>query len=170
MRCSTRCRRNPNRQEHEQLDLMATLGLPDFETWQQCSDRQRQMARRFKHTDGHRPQKSNWKRCEPDVCACAACLDGCWFASRHHRYQMITEAHRLFATQTGDVVFVTVAHPKWELPIGHLDQANIYSVRQWLYRRLKQLGTSVVALGGFEVSLNVDLVLLSQETESQGRG
>jgi hypothetical protein len=70
---------------------------------------------------------------------------------------MITEAHRLFTTQTGDLHFVTVAHPKWELPVGNLDQANINAVRQWLYRRFKRLDTTVTAVGGFEASMNVDL-------------
>jgi hypothetical protein len=31
----------------EQLQLLAALGLRDFETAQQCSERQQQMARRF---------------------------------------------------------------------------------------------------------------------------
>jgi hypothetical protein len=143
--------------EREQRELMVNLGLPDFETWQQCSDRQRKMARRFKNADEQSPQKLDWEECEPEFCACSPCLDGCWFASRHHRYQMITQAHDLFTTQTGDLSFVTVAHPKLELPVGTLDQANIDAARQWLYRRLKQLGTSVIAVGGFEASLNVNL-------------
>jgi hypothetical protein len=144
------------RTEQEQHELMADLGLGDFETWQQCTERQQLMARRLKNADERRPT-FGWEECEPDFCACSPCRDGCWFASRRHRYQLITEAHRLFTTQTGDVHFITVAHPKWELPVGDLDQANIDAVRQWLYRRFKKLGTSVVAAGGFEVSLNVDL-------------
>jgi hypothetical protein len=63
----------------------------------------------------------------------------------------------VFSTQAGDLYFVSVAHPKWELPVGNLEQANINAVRQWLYRRFKQLDTTVVAVGGFEASLNVDL-------------
>jgi hypothetical protein len=45
-------RANMNKPEQEQHDLMADLGLGDFETWQQCSDRQRQMAHRLKNADG----------------------------------------------------------------------------------------------------------------------
>jgi hypothetical protein len=141
--------------EREQHELMADLGLGDFETWEQCSERQAKIARRFKHGE-HRPHKLDWERCEREFCASTPCLDGCWFASRHHRYQMITEAHRLFSTQTGDL-FVTVAHPKWELPVGNLNQATIDAARQWLYRRFKQLDTTVVAVGGFEASLNANL-------------
>jgi hypothetical protein len=143
--------------ERDQRLLMADLGLPDFETWEQCEERQKQMARRFKNADELRPRKLDWEECEPEACACSPCRDGCWFASRHDRYQMITEAHRLFTTQSTDLAFVTVAHPKWELPVGNLDQANINAARQWLYRRFKQLSTTVIAVGGFEASLNVNL-------------
>jgi hypothetical protein len=134
---------------------MSDLGLPDFETWQQCSDRQDLMLRRIEAADERRPL--DWETCDPDSCDCTRCRDGCWFASRRHRYQTITEAHRLLSSQTSPLWFVTVAHPKWELPVGNLDQANIKAVRQWLYRRFKQLGTHVIAVGGFEASLNVDL-------------
>jgi hypothetical protein len=41
--------------------------------------------------------------------------------------------------------------------IGKLAEANIPAVRQWLYRRFKKLSTSAIAVGGFEVSLNVEL-------------
>jgi hypothetical protein len=143
--------------EHEERVLMANLGLPDFETWEQCAERQKQMVRRLQNVDRRRSQNFDWPHCGPDACACSPCLDGCWFSSRRHRYQMITEAQRLFSTQKTVLHFVSVAHPKWELPVGNLNQANIKAVQQWLYRRLKQLGTTVVAVGGFEVSLNVDL-------------
>jgi hypothetical protein len=146
-----------NQSEREQRKLMEDLGLPDFETLQQCSDRQRQMARRFQNVDRQRTVNWIWERCEPDACACSPCRDGCWFASRHHRYQMITEAHRLLSAQTGHLYFVTIAHPKWELPVGQLNTIKINPVRQWLYRRVKQLGTTVTAVGGFEASLNIDL-------------
>ena len=52
---------------------------------------------------------------------------------------------------------MTITHPKWELPVGKLAEANIPAVRQWLYRRFKKLGTGVIAIGGFEVSFNVEL-------------
>jgi hypothetical protein len=70
---------------------------------------------------------------------------------------MVTEAHRLLSTLPGPLSFVTIAHPKWKLPVRNLDEANINAVRQWLYRRFKKLDTSVIAVGGFEVSLNVEL-------------
>jgi hypothetical protein len=144
------------RRERRQHEVMAKLGLPDFETVQQCSERQQRMARRFERA-GELPHDAEWQECEPNFCATAPCRDGCWFASRRHRYQMITEGHRLLSSLPGDLFFVTITHPKWELPVGQLAEANIPAVRQWLYRRFKRLGSGVIAVGGFEASLNVEL-------------
>jgi hypothetical protein len=91
---------------------------------QQCSERQQQMARRFERA-GERHHQADWQECEPDFCAATPCRDGCWFASRRHRYEMITEGHRLLSSQPGDLLFVTITHPKWELPVGDLAEANI---------------------------------------------
>jgi hypothetical protein len=63
----------------------------------------------------------------------------------------------LLSSLPGDLFFVTITHPKWELPVGQLAEANIPAVRQWLYRRFKRLGWGVIAVGGFEASLNVEL-------------
>jgi hypothetical protein len=147
---------NLDRRARRQRKDMAKLDLPDFETVQQCSGRQQQMARRFKRA-GELQHQAEWEECEPDFCAARPCRDGCWFASRQHRYQMITEAHSLLSGQPGDLLFVTITHPKWKLPVGELSQSNIPAVRQWLYRRFKKLSTSAIAVGGFEASLNIEL-------------
>jgi hypothetical protein len=152
----TQNRSGPARRDRKQRKAMAKAGLPDFETVQQCRERQQKMARRSERA-GELHQLAGSEECEPDFCAAAPCRDGCWFASRRHRYQMITEAHRLLSDQPGDLLFATITHPKWELPVGKLAKANIPAVRQWLYRRFKNLGTNVIAVGGFEASLNVEL-------------
>jgi hypothetical protein len=139
-----------------QYRLLAKLGLPDFETVQQCSERQQQMARRFERA-GELHHDADWRECKRNFCAATPCCEGCWFASRRHRYQMITEGHRLLSNQPGDLYFVTITHRKWELPVGQLAAANIPAVRQWLYRRFKRLGSGVIAVGGFEASLNIEL-------------
>jgi hypothetical protein len=126
------------RRDRRQRKLMAKLGLPDFETVQQCSERQQQIARRFERA-GELQHDAEWQECEQDFCAAAPCRAGCWFASRRHRYQMITEAHRLLSDHTDSLHFVTITHPKWELPVGKLAEANIPAVTQWLYRRFKKL-------------------------------
>jgi hypothetical protein len=141
--------------DRSQRKVMAKLDLPDFETVQQCGERQQQMVRRSERA-GELQHDAEWQECEPDFCAATPCRDGCWFASRHHRYQMITEGHRLLSDQPGDLLFVTITHPKWELPVGKLAEANIPAVTQWLYRRFKKLGTSAIAVGGFEASLNIE--------------
>jgi hypothetical protein len=144
------------RRERRQRKAMAKLGIPDFEMVQQCGDRQQQMGRRFERA-GELQDEAEWAECETEFCAATPCRDGCWFASRRHRYQMITEGHRLLSDQTESLHFVTITHPRWELPIGRLAEANIPAVRQWLYRRSRQLGTSAIAVGGFEASLNIEL-------------
>jgi hypothetical protein len=135
---------------------MAKLDLPDFETVQQCRERQQKMVRRFERA-GELQHLSDWQECERNFCAAAPCRDGCWLASRRHRYQMITEGHRLLSSQPGDLLFATITHPKWEKPVGNLSEANIGAVKQWLYRHFKELGPGVIAIGGFEVSLNIEL-------------
>jgi hypothetical protein len=147
---------NSSRRDRRQSKVMAKLGLPDFETARECSERQQQMARRFERA-GELHHLSEWTECEPKLCAATPCRDGCWFASRRHRYQMITQGHRLLSNQPGELLFVTITHPKWEVPVGALNKANIPAVRQWLYRRFKRLSTSAIAIGGFEASLNVEL-------------
>jgi hypothetical protein len=67
----------------------------------------------------------DWTQCEPKFCATTPCRDGCWFASRGHRYQMIKEGHRLLSSQPSDLLFATITDPKWELPVGQLAEANI---------------------------------------------
>jgi hypothetical protein len=37
---------------------------------------------------------------------------------------MITEGYRLLSNQPGDLFFATITHPKWELPVGKLAEAN----------------------------------------------
>ncbi len=55
---------------------MAELGLPDFETVQQCSERQQQMPRRFDRA-GELQHDAEWQECEPAFCATTPCPDGC---------------------------------------------------------------------------------------------
>jgi hypothetical protein len=112
------------RRDRRQRKVMAKLDLPDFETVQQCGERQQQMARRFERA-GALQHDTNWEECEPGFCAARPCREGCWHASRDHRYQMITEGHRLLSDQPGDLLFVTITHPKWEKPVGSLIEANI---------------------------------------------
>jgi hypothetical protein len=80
--------RNPG--SREQRETMAKLGVPDFETVQQCRERQQQMARQFERA-GELQHDAEWQECEPKFCAATPCRDGCWHASRDLRFQMVTE-------------------------------------------------------------------------------
>ena len=70
---------------------------------------------------------------------------------------MITEAHSLVQHSEKRLALCQRCAPEVGVAGRQPDQANIKAVKQWLYRRFKQLGTTVIAVGGFEVSLNVDL-------------
>jgi hypothetical protein len=145
------------KRECEQRKQMTSLGLPDFETWKQCAERQVKMAHRLQNAGELPSQDWKWEGCTSFCCASSRCRDGCWFASRKHRYLLITEAHRLLSAHPGPLAFGSIAHPKWELPVGELEAIKINAAKQWLYRRFKKLATGVIAVGGFEVSLNVEL-------------
>jgi hypothetical protein len=127
-----------------------------YETVQQCSERQQQMARRFERA-GELQDDADWQECEPKFCAATPCRDGCWFASRRHRYQMITEGPPAAERSTGGPAFRHHHPPEVGVADGELDEANIPAVTQWLYRRFKRLGPGVIAVGGFEASLNIEL-------------
>jgi len=141
--------------ESAQRTQLKLFGLLDFETLQECRARQTKLVRQF--SQGRRPSTNHWSRCESDHCACDLCLDGCWFATRRYRFQTITAAYSLLSTHPGELWFVSVAHPKWERPIGKLSEASINAVRQWIYRRFKRLDEGVTAVGALEFSLNVEL-------------
>jgi hypothetical protein len=140
-----------HRQVHEHI---AHLGLDNFESLKECAERQAKMVARIENDHGRGPHL--WNRCEPGYCAGDPCSDGCWFASRRWRYVLIREGHRLLSACSA-LHFVSVAHPRWEIDVGKLRQANIPATRQWLYRRFRRLDGTAIAIGGYEVSLNVDL-------------
>jgi hypothetical protein len=50
----------PCKPGRRQRQVMAELGLPDFETVQQCSDRQRLMVRRFERA-GELQHEMDWQ-------------------------------------------------------------------------------------------------------------
>jgi hypothetical protein len=83
--------------------------------------------------------------------------DGDWLASRGYRAMLIPQAYDLLGNHPGPHFLVTVAHPKWELSVGQLEDANIVAAKQWLGRRLQRLPSLVVVVGGYEASLRVEL-------------
>jgi hypothetical protein len=138
---------------------MVALGLPNFETRAQCNSRNERMLRRFqKH--GVPPHLKDQLQLHTyssgAEIGCDTAVDGDWRASRRYRLMLLPQAFHLLKKHQGPTFFVTIAHPKWELPIGQLQHTNIPAVKQWLGRRLKILSIPVMVIGGFEASIRVE--------------
>lgn len=137
---------------------MNAIGLPAFETPAQCVRRNHQMFRRLQNHEATPPEFINRIQLDPlpaddDDLG----YDGNWFASRGYRALLIPQAYDLLRDHPGPHFFATIAHPKWELPVGQLKSANIDAATQWLGRRLQRLPSPVLVVGGFEASLRVEL-------------
>jgi hypothetical protein len=139
---------------------MAAIGLPDFETTAQCVKRSQQMLRRLQNHEGTPTELLNRIQLDPKHVADYSDnpgYDGDWLASRSYRAMLIPQALNLLKDHAGPLFFVTVAHPKWELSIGQLKNANIDAVTQWIHRRLRRLRSPILVVGGYEASLRVEV-------------
>lgn len=138
---------------------MTAVGLPDFETAAQCIGRNQQMLRRLQNHEATPAEL--FSRIELDPLPAddsnAVSYDGGWLASRRYRATLIPQAFELLKDHPGPLFFVTIAHPKWELPVGQLKSANIDAAKQWLGRRFQRLPSPVLVVGGYEASLRVEL-------------
>jgi hypothetical protein len=152
-----RLRNRISKRDRELHEEMAGLGLSDFETVQQCNERQEQMIARLRQAEYEAGDRRDLRQCEPDWCACEHCVDGCWQATRNRRYGEITSGYKILKRHTGNLFEVCVVHPLWQRDVGHLQDISINAARQWLERRLRNLGPDVTAIGSFEVSLNREL-------------
>jgi hypothetical protein len=128
---------------------MSEIGLPCFESIGDCRDRNVQMLRSLSSAGVVLPRDA--------LRSGGVALEADWVASRNHRLRLIPQALDLLRNHTGPLHFVTIARPCWQFPVGKLHDANIKPVRQWLARRFRRLTPFVVAVGGFDVSLNVEL-------------
>jgi hypothetical protein len=138
---------------------MTAVGLPDFETAAHCIERNQQMLRRLQNHEA--TPVGLIRRIELDPLPAndsnAVGYDGDWFASRRYRAMLIPQAFELLRDHPGPLFFVTIAHPKWEIPVGQLENANIDAAKQWLGRRFQRLPSPVLVVGGYEASLRVEL-------------
>jgi hypothetical protein len=142
------------RQEDDSRTLVS-LGLEDFESLDDCLRRNKQMLARLQRAG--MPSDLWQKFYGSAIERQERCFDGDWLASRGHRTVLIPQAYRLFRGHDGPLHFVTIVHPKWELPVGGLNDANVAAARQWLHRRLQRLPFPVIVVGGYEASLRVEL-------------
>ena len=138
---------------------MSSIGLPNFETVAQCVARNERMLRRFQNhgsptvndlLQGIQQSGGGDDHFDLDV-------DGDWLASRRYRSTLIPQAIDLLKNHAGPLYFVTITHPRWELPKGQLKKANVDAAKQWLRRRLKRLAFPVIVVGGYEASVSVEL-------------
>jgi hypothetical protein len=138
---------------------MTAIGLPDFETAPECILRNQKTRRRLQHHEETPAELVSRIEFDPLPAddSNAVGFDGDWLASRRYRAMLIPQAYDLLKDHPGPLFFVTIAHPKWEVPVGQLEDANIDAAKQWLGRRLQRLPYPVIAVGGFEASLRVEL-------------
>ncbi|MBR0842932.1 hypothetical protein JQ607_22245 [Bradyrhizobium liaoningense] len=122
------------------------LGLLDFETIDYCELQNAAIMRRLFQGDKaslHEFDLGN--------------TDGNWLSSRDYRSWLVPEAYRLLRQHPGEKHFMTITHPKWKRDVGDLDALSLSGIKQWHARRFATLPRSVLAIGGIEVSLGVDL-------------
>lgn len=125
----------------------------NFESLEQCSKRQLMLL-------GGRARipaliRRQLKECE-GLCDRRACCDACHFGTRAYRLELINGAGEVFEG-LGPAWAVTIVHPKWSVGRGELEEFGVRRAHQWLSRRLSRLGSSIVAVGAFERSLNFEL-------------
>jgi hypothetical protein len=139
---------------------MIALGPPNFETPSQCVSRNKRMVRRFQKHGIPPHLNDQLQRLTysgvPEI-SCDTGVDGDWLASRRYRLMLLPQAYDLLKNHPGPLFFITIAHPKWSLPIGQLENTNVDAAKQWLRRRLKTLSVPVTVVGGYEASVSVEL-------------
>ena len=139
--------------ERAQLERMAELGLPDFERVADCLHRQHDMLRRLVAC-GWPDLVGNLAGCTIDFCAEPHCKEGCHLGSRRRRYETVTTAATLMEG-CSPYYEVTIVHPAWRQPVGHLRDMNINGMGQWNYRVLAGMGgDNIKAVGIREATLN----------------
>lgn len=134
-------------------EAMLILGFPDFETEAYC---EKQNATMLKRLFRYEPRQYLFFRELLDINDPIDQRDGDWLAYRRARASIVIEGAKLLKGQE-NLLFVTYAHPSWRRPCGELNQIKIVTVKQLVYRRLRRLGPSIIAVGGFEARLSVEL-------------
>lgn len=139
----------------ERLKLEA-LGIPDFETRAQAQKRQELMLRRLSQT-ARNGTLGGLEDCCAKHCAMEPCRDGCHFAARRLRLQLLPQAFTLLDGHGGLLKSVTMVHPGWAAS----DDAGpaacpMQAAKQWVRRRLRAVN-GLVSVGSWEVCLNLEL-------------
>ena len=134
---------------------LAEIGLDDFETCEECSERNNKMFKRL-YPSSH-PRRGIVAHGRRQVYEPIIYADGDWLASREHRLNLIPQAYDLLSAHRGPLYFATIAHPRWQVPLDQLAKANIAAALQWLRRRTGGI-SDLIVVGGFEPSVRVELI------------
>ena len=136
------------------MKTMDELGIPDFESSEDCAKRQRAMSLELNDVSGE--DSFRLRTCD-GVCDMKDCRDACHFGSRIVRFRLIPQAYSLFAEHSPVLHAVSVVNPDWASAEGALSTFHVRTAHQWAYRRLAQLGPDTLAAGSFERAKNVEL-------------
>jgi hypothetical protein len=138
---------------------LAEIGLPDFETAQQCERRQNSLRSSLGSSENGMGSAQALASCSAKGCRLPVCIDACHYASRRRRRRYILRAYRLLSSLAGPLYLVTVVHLNWEASIGGLLGTGTRVPREFVKRRLSRLPNPqhVIAVGQFERALNVEL-------------
>jgi hypothetical protein len=151
-------RKSQKRQRAEQAS-MAALGLPDFETAEDCNRRQQTMIRALERLGVKRKHRKRLQKCTPDTCPSRkSCSEACHYGARRQRLRLIPQGQDLLAQHPGPIASITIAHPTWEVADNDLKTLSLKAAKQWLRRRLLKVDSpNLLAIGSFETCLNVGL-------------
>lgn len=144
------------------VERLGALGLHDFETAEDASQRQQIMVRALARTGTSRGLVRGLGQCTPNECGLSRCRDGCHHGQRRLRTTLIPQADTLLRRQPGPLLALTLVHPLWEVPYeAGPDAISTPAVKQHVKRGFMRLteraGKRPTAVGAFEVSLNRDL-------------
>ena len=139
---------------------MTKIGVPDFETLDECNDRQQAMLATLEdHVSSEALQAmqalqgcaEGQENAAPPCCINAAC----WFANRSYRAAVANGLTKLIAPLGGPTFLATIIRDAWVKPPLRLDEFDPASALQWAWRRLNKLD-NVLGIIGVDVTFNVD--------------
>ena len=147
------------RKRQREQRTMRALGMPDFETAEDCTQRQARMLRSFKRMQESPDLIEGLSDCTPDICGMIQCREGCYHASRRCRIREVPSAVERFEQPPGPLFSVTVVHRDWSWPVdASFDPKKIEMAHQWLAKRLRRFkGRPIQVMGSWEFCLNVSL-------------
>ena len=147
------------RKQRQIQRTMAAHGVPDFETRTQCAIRQHKMVGRLRRGRAQTETIDGLSQCSARACGMFECRDGCHYATRRLRHDLVPRAAQIFSAHEGPLWFVTIIYPEWSWPSTEpFDPERIQQAQRWTADRLNRLKVpNLLAVGAWEMCLNVEL-------------